>query len=87
MITHITAKLAVSKLKRLKVDWVDKRVDIVTSYIVQQETLQAEFESLKKDLNRFLELDTMLYLQGYHSKEETIEYQELRTKLTKESSV
>ena len=42
-----------------------------------------ELEELKKDLARFLELDTMLYLQGWHNKEETIEYQELRTKLSK----
>lgn len=55
-ITHTNAKLAVSKLKRLKLDWVNKRVDIVTSYIVQQESLQAEHEALKRDIARYFVL-------------------------------
>ena len=60
-ITHTTALLAVSKLKRLKVGWVDKRVDIITSYIEQQqkqEKLLELYRQLVKDLELVIEHDT-----------------------------
>ena len=80
MIKHTTAKLAVSKLRRLKADWVDKRVDIVTSYIDQQESLQAEYEALKKDVARFM---TMNEFTRLFTDAERDEYQKLWKKLTK----
>ena len=55
-ITNTTALLAVSKLKRLKVDWVDKRVDIITSYIDQQQKRIGELESKLIKQDKLLEL-------------------------------
>lgn len=49
-ITHKTAILTISKLRRLKIDWVDKRVDIVTTYINQQEK-QEKLLGLYKELS------------------------------------
>lgn len=62
-ITHTTALLAVSKLKNLKVDWVDKRVDIITSYIGQQ---QKQEQALKRNEPMKVKIET--YTNGFFIK-------------------
>jgi len=77
MITHDEAKDSLMDLDLKVSDEVfTPEFDILIQYITQQ-------EQFAKDVARFLELDSMMYLQGWHSKEETEEYQELRYKLAK----
>lgn len=70
MITHKRAKELVNCYNE------ETPENLLLQYIAQQ-------EQLSKDIARFLELENMLYLQWWHSEEETVEYQELRYKLSK----
>lgn len=85
MITHEEALTPLKEIaeKLTRKQWLELtgKIETIRAYISQQEKLQAEHEASNRDFARFIELDNMLYLQGWHSKEETVEYQELRNKL------